>query len=97
VFSPYLRQQTPNVSSTVNSNTYDMGYFLADDIYPEWLAFVKTVRNPIDQKKSYFTRAQEATRKDIERAFGVLQSRWDVVRGPAYGWDRDQISNIMTT
>jgi hypothetical protein len=97
VFSPYLRQQTPNVSSTVNSSTYDMGYFLADDIYPEWLAFVKMDRNPIDQKKSYFARAQEATRKDIERAFGVLQSRWDVVRGPAYGWDRDQISNIMTT
>jgi hypothetical protein len=51
VFSPYLRQQTPNVSFIVNGNTYDMGYLLADGIYPEWSAFVKTVRNPIDQKK----------------------------------------------
>jgi hypothetical protein len=97
VFSPYLRQQTPNVSFTVNSNTYDMGYFLADDICPEWSAFVKIVRNPIDQKKSYFAKVHEATCKDVERAFGVLQSRWAVVRGPTYGWDRDQISSIMTT
>jgi transposase len=76
--------------------THDL-WILADGIYPEWQAFVKTVRNPIDRKKSLFARAQESTRKDIERAFGVLQARWAVIRGPAYGWDRDQLSNIMTT
>jgi hypothetical protein len=96
VFSPYLRHQTPNVSFTVNGNSYDMGYFLADGIYPEWSAFVKTVRNPIGRKKAYFARAQESARKDIKqafesarkdikRAFGVLQARWSVVRGLAYG------------
>jgi hypothetical protein len=58
---------------------------------------VKIVRNPIDQKKSYFAKAHEATCKDVEQAFDVLQSRWAVVRGPTYGWDRDQISGIMTT
>jgi hypothetical protein len=89
VFSPYLRHRTPNAGFIVNGNSYDMGYFLTDGIYPEWSTFVKTVRNPIDRKKSYFARAQEATRKDIERAFGVLQARWAVVRGHAYGWDRD--------
>jgi hypothetical protein len=94
VFSPYLRHQTPNVSFTVNGNSYDMGYFLADGIYPEWSAFVKTVRNPIGRKKAYFARAQEYAHKDIERAFGVLQARWAVVRRPAYGWDYDQISNM---
>jgi hypothetical protein len=74
-----------------------MGYFPVDGIYPEWQDFVKTVRNLIDRKKEFFARAQEAARKDIERAFGVLQARWAVVRGLAYGWDRDEISNIMTT
>jgi hypothetical protein len=72
VFSPYLRQQSPNVSFTINGHSYNMGYFLADGIYPEWQAFVKTVRNPIDRKKAFFARAQEAARKDIERDFGVL-------------------------
>jgi hypothetical protein len=97
VFSPYLRNQCPDARITVNGNSYDMGYFLADGIYPEWHAFVKTMRNPVDLKKLHFARAHESTRKDIKRAFSVLQARWAVVRGPAYGWDRDQISNIMTT
>ena len=39
---------------------------------------------------------QEGARKDIERAFGVLQARWVVIRGPAYGWDMEQLSDIMT-
>jgi hypothetical protein len=39
---------------------------------------------------------QESCRKDIERAFGVLQARWAVLRGPAYGWDRNRLTEIMT-
>jgi hypothetical protein len=58
-------------------------------------ALVKTLRNPVDHKKLHFARA-ESTRMDIEIAFGVLQARWAVVRGPAFVWDPDQISNIMT-
>jgi hypothetical protein len=26
----------------------------------------------------------------------VLQARWGVIRGPAYGWDRQRLSDIMT-
>jgi hypothetical protein len=97
VFSPYLRDYVAPVGFMVNGNSYDMGYFLADGIYPEWPAFVKTIRNPVSQKKSFFAAAQASTRKDIDRAFRVLQARCAVVQGPAYGWDRDQISNIMIT
>jgi hypothetical protein len=25
----------------------------------------------------------------------VLQSRWGVIRGPTYGWDRERLSDIM--
>ena len=39
---------------------------------------------------------QEAARKDIERAFGVLQSRFAIVRGPAHFWDKKTLKNIMT-
>jgi hypothetical protein len=78
-----------------NGNSYDMGYFLADGIYLEWSDFVKTIRNLVDQKNSFFAAAQESIRKDIEQAFRVLQASWVVVQGSTYGWDRDQISNIM--
>jgi hypothetical protein len=66
MFSPYLRDYAAPIGFMVNGNSYDMGYFLADGIYPEWLAFVKTIRNLVDQKKSLFAAAQESTRKDIE-------------------------------
>ena len=40
---------------------------------------------------------QEYTRKDIERAFGVLQARFNIVRAPARSWSLAHISNIMKT
>jgi hypothetical protein len=46
-------------------------------------------------KNKYFAKAQEAARKDVERAFGVLQSRFAVVRGPARFWDIETLGLIM--
>jgi hypothetical protein len=63
---------------------------------PEWSDFMKIVPHPIDRKKQYFAKVQESARKDIERAFGVLQTRWGVIHGPTYGWDRQHLSYIMS-
>uniref|UniRef100_A0A0D3AD44 Uncharacterized protein n=1 Tax=Brassica oleracea var. oleracea TaxID=109376 RepID=A0A0D3AD44_BRAOL len=38
---------------------------------------------------------QEAARKDVERAFGVLQARFAIVRNPALLWEKEKISNII--
>jgi hypothetical protein len=35
-------------------------------------------------------------RKDVDRAFGVLQSRFGMVRGPCRMWDKEIIWYIMT-
>lgn len=40
---------------------------------------------------------QESARKDIERAFGVLQARFNIVREPARSWSVAHLSNIMKT
>lgn len=95
VFSSYLRGQSAPVNFLVNGRTYDMGYYLADGIYPTWPAFVKSIRHPMETKTQHFSTRQESARKDIERAFGVLRARFAVVRGPAYGWYPKQISEIM--
>uniref|UniRef100_A0A0D3BRH3 DDE Tnp4 domain-containing protein n=1 Tax=Brassica oleracea var. oleracea TaxID=109376 RepID=A0A0D3BRH3_BRAOL len=46
-------------------------------------------------KNSLFAKTQEFVRKDVERAFGVLQARFAVVRNPSNLWDKNKISNIM--
>lgn len=44
----------------------------------------------------YFKARQESCRKDVERAFGVLQSRWAMIRGPARSMSIPVIGDIMT-
>lgn len=38
-----------------------------------------------------------ATIKDVERAFGVLQSRFAIVARPARFWRKENLHDIMTT
>jgi hypothetical protein len=57
------------------SFTYTKGYYLADGIYPEWPIFAKTHHNPTEGNYGRFAKEQEACRKNVERAFGVVQSR----------------------
>ncbi|XP_068313772.1 uncharacterized protein [Pyrus communis] len=40
---------------------------------------------------------QESYRKDVERAFGILQTRWAIVRGPARFWQTKDLHSIMMT
>ncbi|XP_047948135.1 uncharacterized protein LOC125194125 [Salvia hispanica] len=79
----------------LNGNQHNMGYYLVDGIYPNWPVFVKTFKHAIGPKKSYFASRQEGARKDVERAFGVLQSRWGMVKGPARQWYIPNIGDIM--
>jgi hypothetical protein len=96
VFDPMTTGRMPPVNYTINGHPYNFGYYLVDGIYPNWPTFVKAIRHPYEEKKVYFTQMQESCRKDIERAFGVLQARWAVLRGPAYGWDRNRLTEIIT-
>ena len=88
--------KAPPCHYTVNGHEYNMGYYLVDGIYPPWATFVSTISNPVGQKKSHFAQRQEAARKDVERAFGVLQARFAVVRGPAKQWDPETLWEVMT-
>jgi hypothetical protein len=94
LFARLADGEAPKVNYTIN-NEYTMGYYLADGIYPSWATFVKAIPEPRGNKKKYFAIAQEACRKDVERAFGVLQSRFAIVRGPARFWDEDTLRQIM--
>ena len=62
-----------------------MGYYLADGIYPKWATLVQAIPNPRNDAEKLFTLHQEAYWKDIESAFGVLQSWWKIISEPARG------------
>ena len=86
IFNDQLNGFAPDVHFVVNGTTYSRGYYLADGIYPEWSTFVKSFSYPEDPKRVKFKQMQEAARKDVERAFGVLKSRWAIVSGPVRSW-----------
>ncbi|XP_047949482.1 uncharacterized protein LOC125195367 [Salvia hispanica] len=94
--SPLFNDQELGVGPAVaNGNQHNMSYYLADGIYPMWPIFVKTIRCVVEDKKKYFASRQEAARKDVERAFGVLQSRWTIVRVPSRLWHMECIADVM--
>ncbi|CAM8886269.1 unnamed protein product [Rhodiola kirilowii] len=95
IFDDILEGRAPEVNYSINENNYDMGYYLADGIYPEWATFVKTIPRPQGEKRKLFAKYQEGQRKDVERAFGVLQSRFAIIRGPARFWDKRDLARIM--
>jgi hypothetical protein len=95
VFDDVADGNAPPVDFSVNGNTYSLGYYLADGIYPEWATLVKSISAPISNKQKVFAAQQEACRKDVERAFGVLQAKWEILHGPARLWKQKTLNSIM--
>jgi hypothetical protein len=95
LFLEAIKGEAPRVQFTVNGRQYDTGYYLADGIYPEWAAFVKSINSPQLDKHKLYAAEQEGARKDVERAFGVLQARFNIVRRPARSWSTRIIGLIM--
>lgn len=79
----------------IKGRNYNVGYYLTDGIYPKWSTLVQTISHPTDQKEMYFVKQQEAYRKDVERAFGVLQARFAIVRGGARLWNKSTVQDVM--
>ena len=45
--------------------------------------------------RKHFAKCQEAYRKDVERAFGVLQARFAIVKNPGRLWNHHDLWTIM--
>uniref|UniRef100_A0A0D3ANK3 DDE Tnp4 domain-containing protein n=1 Tax=Brassica oleracea var. oleracea TaxID=109376 RepID=A0A0D3ANK3_BRAOL len=97
VFDDILQGRAPKVKFKVNNHTYRMAYYLIGGIYPNWSTFIQSIPLPQGPKAELFAERQESTRKDVERAFGVLQSRFAIVKNSALLWDKEKIGRIMKT
>ncbi|XP_026417316.1 uncharacterized protein LOC113312796 [Papaver somniferum] len=73
-----------------------MGYFLADGIYTKFItivqAFSQTLEIPEYVRSNKY---QMAKRKDVERAFGVLQGKFRIVGSPCKYWQQSDLNLIM--
>ncbi|XP_031261141.1 uncharacterized protein LOC116119340 [Pistacia vera] len=88
LFANLTQGIAPSAHYIIQGKEYNMGYYLADGIYPKWSTLVQTIHDPRGPKKKLFAMKQEGCRKDVERAFGVLQSRFAIVAGPTRFWGK---------
>ncbi|XP_028122122.1 uncharacterized protein LOC114319309 [Camellia sinensis] len=95
LFVELTRERAPTANYTINNHAYTMGYYLVDGIYPCWAMIMKTISQHQGTKRQLFARMHEAFRKDVERAFGVLQARFNILRVPVRGWSDEDLYYIM--
>nr|GEU84690.1 hypothetical protein [Tanacetum cinerariifolium] len=95
LFDDLLDDLAHVVPYVVNGVEYRNGYYLADGIYPEWASFVNSFTVATDPKHTYFKQRQESARKDVERAFGVLQGCRGLIQQPARAYEVNTLRRIM--
>jgi hypothetical protein len=85
----YFEVQSPH------GHKYTTGYYLTDGIYQRWVTFVKTISGPTPGKRAWIAQCKETCRKDIKRAFGILQAQFAIVRFTCFTWLTDQMIDVM--
>ncbi|XP_071714309.1 uncharacterized protein [Rutidosis leptorrhynchoides] len=64
LFDDIKNRTAPFAPITINGNNYTNGYYLADDIYPDWATLIKAYSTPTDEPRAKFKRFQESACKD---------------------------------
>jgi hypothetical protein len=90
-----LERDSTVVPFSVGGESFERMYVLVDGIYPKYSRFVRGLPQPITEEETRFTQWQESARKDIERAFGVLQCKWKVLSYPIHTMNIESIASLM--
>ncbi|GJU00752.1 ALP1-like protein isoform X1 [Tanacetum coccineum] len=83
----YFRRRVPGANNDLNVL---YGSPLFDDLLAD-----KAPEAPFQVNEKTYEKVQESARKDIERAFGVLQGRWGIIQQPARAYHMNTIKRIM--
>ena len=88
-----IEEEAEAVPYLINGEKFDKTYVLVDGIYPTFSRFVHAHPNPTSSIDKRFTTWQEAARKDVERAFGVLQGKFQCMDRPITIMKTDRTQN----
>jgi hypothetical protein len=90
-------KEAKTVPFTIGEKECQLMYVLVDGIYPEYCRFVRGIKEPTDRGEKKFAGWQESARKDIERAFGVLQGKFQYLARPVEEHDLYKIAQRVAT
>jgi Plant transposon protein len=91
-----LEEEAEAVPFDIGDGEFHKCFILVDGIYPKFSRFVKGIKEPTSNKEKKYTAWQEAARKDVERAFGVLKGTWQFLDRPILLHNLKEIS-LRTT
>ena len=75
----------------INGETFSMLYYLVDLIYPKLARFLRAISVPRILMDRNFTSQHDGWRKDIERAFGVIEKKFHCLTHPIQLFYMDDI------
>jgi Plant transposon protein len=81
----------------IANRTFNKVWIMVDGIYPELSRFVKTISVPVSQAHRMYSKWQESCRKSVERAFGVLQRKFQILSRPVELYHEEDIRNVVNT
>lgn len=80
---------------TIGNLKTTRAYFPVDGIYPLLSRFCKTITEPQNPPQARYAAWQKAVRKDVERGFGVLGSKFRVLIKPVEFHQPRDIANLV--
>ncbi len=92
-----LEKDADVIPFSIGDEEFDKLFLLVDGIYPKYSRFMKGIKDPLTNEERRYSAWQEACRKDIERAFGVLQSQWQFMCTPIKAYKTDFIRARVKT
>ena len=93
----FIEREKGVVPYEIAGSEFQYCFILVDGIYPPYSRFVRSIPEPIGERQKAFSGWQESCRKDVERAFGVLQAKFQVLARPMLQHNLDQIANKVAS
>jgi hypothetical protein len=91
-----LELQSRSVPFAINGEVFRYLCVMVDGIYPMYSRFVRSIHEPITHEETLFAKWQETARKDVERAFGNLQGKFQVTCRPILQHNLNRIADTFT-